>query len=177
MYRVWHGLDRPAAEVPPAFRVEIRRSWRTVRLGGVALVRPGERIGVLHLDNVRVATLHEHGLSPMAVGLEFRRLLIESLNTLADSARPGQRLAEVCAFTAVTSVHHRLLQRLGSQVEPHGLVWPRLTAGYQRALLASLHPDGVFRRHGVASTRAARLWISRDRLLALYGAAIQRRAV
>jgi hypothetical protein len=155
-------------------RVETRRSVVAVRLGGHTLVRSGERIGVLHLDNARVAALHEDGRPPMAVGLEFRRLLIESLGALAADARDGQRLAGLSAFTAVT-IFHPGLRRLGFETQRNGLVWPRVTALYQRALLGSLHPDGVRRLHRAASTCAERLWISRDRLLALYDGARVRR--
>ena len=168
-YRLWYALDRPAAAVPPALRVEIRRSYRTVRLAAGLVICRGDRIGVLHLDNARLAALHGNGRPPIAIGLEFRRLFVASLDALAERARPGQRLAEVPAFMAITIFHHGL-QRLGFEPEPDGLTWPRLTAAYQRALLASRHPDGVVRLHRVASARAERLWISRDRLLARYGA-------
>jgi hypothetical protein len=47
---------------------------------------------------------------------------------------------------------------------------PYLTAAYQRALLAVLHPAGARRLRRLANTRAERLWLSRGRLLALYGA-------
>lgn len=176
MYRLWRGLDRPAAAVPPALRVETRRSYRIVQLAGGPVIHRGERVGVLHLDNARLAALHENGHSPAAIGLEFRRLFIASLDALAERARPGQPLAEVSAFMAITIFHHGL-QRLGFEPEPDGLVWPRLTAVYQRALLASRHPLGIFRLPRVASAHAERLWISRDRLLALYGATAARRRV
>lgn len=155
-------------------RVETRRRVLAVRLGGHPLIRSGERIGVLHLDNARVAALHEDGRPPMAVGLEFRRLLIESLGALAAEARDGQRLAGLSAFTAVTIFHHGL-RRLGFETQRDGLVWPRVTALYQRALLGSLHPNGALRRHRPPSAGAERLWISRDRLLALYGGTCVRR--
>lgn len=169
VYRLWHGLDGPASEVPPALRVEVRRTYRAIHLADQTMVQRGDRIGVLHLDNTRISVIHDPQLSPMAVGLEFRRLLIESLDTLAVDVRSGGRLADVSAFMAVT-IFHRGLRRLGFETEPDGLFWPRVTAVYQRALLASLHPDGVFRLHRIASAPAARLWIPRDRLLALYGA-------
>ena len=175
-YRLWCGLDRPAAAVPPALRVEIRRSYRTVRFAGGPVIQRGERVGMIHLDNARLSALHEKGRSPMTIGLEFRRLVIASLDALAERVRPGQPLAKVSAFMAVTIFHHGL-QRLGFEPEPDGLVWPGLTAAYQRALLASRHPIGDFRLHRVASARAERLWISRDRLLARYGTAAARGGV
>ena len=167
VFRVWHALDRPAAVVPPALRVESRRAYRTIRLSDGTVIRAGDRVGALHLDNERVAALHQSGRSPLAIGLEFRRLLLTSLETLAAATAPGGWLAGVAAFVVVT-IFHRGLPRLGFETDPNGLAWPRLTASYQRALVASLHPKGVLRLPRLASIRAERLWISRDRLLALY---------
>ena len=168
VFRVWHALDRPAAVVPPALRVESRYSYRTIRLSDGTVIRAGDRVGALHLDNERVAALHQSGRSPTAIGFEFRRLFLTSLEALAEATAPGGWLAGVSAFVVVT-IFHRGLLRLGFEADPNGLVCPRLTASYQRALLASLHPNGVLRLPRLASTRAERLWISRDRLLALYG--------
>lgn len=167
MYRLYRGLDRPRAAVPPALRVEVRRSWRDRRLDDGAVIRPGDRIGVLHLDNTRIAGLHVDGAAPMATGLHFRRELLTSLRALADQAQPGGPLADVQAFAAIT-IFHRGLRRLGFELASDGLRWPGLAAAYQRALLATLHPAGLSRVSKRAYSRAARLWISREKLLALY---------
>ena len=55
VFRVWHALDRPAAVVPPALCVESRRSYRTIRLSDGTVIRAGDRVGALHLDNERIA--------------------------------------------------------------------------------------------------------------------------
>lgn len=151
-------------------RVEVRRRYRTLRLADGAVIEPGDRVGALHLDNERVAALHAAGLTPLATGLAFRRQALASLHTLARLAAPEGRLAHVTAYSAIT-IFHVGLARLGFEVEPDGLVWPRLTAAYQRALLASLHPFGRLRLRKRAYRRARRLWISRGKLLALYGSA------
>lgn len=168
LYRSWYDLDNPRAEVGPALRVEIRRCYRPLRLPDGTLVRAGERVGVIHLNNDRVAALHANGLPPIATGLEFRRQLLASLGALATLARPEGRLSAVAAFSA-TTIFHRGLRRLGFGVEPGGLLWPSVTATYQRALLASLRPAGALRLKTAAYARAERLWISRERLLTLYG--------
>jgi len=168
VYRFWYRLDSPAAAVPPLLLVEVRRSHRSLTLGDGTPVRLFDRIGVLHLDNERVATLHDGRRSPPAVGLEFRRQFLASLQNLALLSLPPGRLAGVCAFTAVTIFHHGLV-RAGFEVEPNGLVWPASVGAYQRALLASLHPSGRSRLVRLGGTRAERLWISRERLLARYG--------
>lgn len=173
VYRFWHGLDRPCSEVPPLLRVEVRRNPRSLRLGDGTLIRRGDRIGVLHLDNEHIGALHINGPTPWAVGLEFKRLMLDSLGTLAALTEDGGRLHGVRAFVATTIFHHAL-RRFGVEVEPDALTWPGLTAAYQRRLLASLHPDGGFRLEGLAALRAERLWISTARLVALHGAGTRR---
>jgi peptidoglycan-N-acetylglucosamine deacetylase len=173
LYRRFHGLDRATAKVGPAFRVAIIRSRWTVPLRDGQVVRPGDRICVLHLDNERIAELHVNGGPPNAIGLEFRRQLVASLEALAEATQPGGRLAEVRAFTA-TTIFHRGLRRLGFEVESGALACPRLTAAYQRALLVTLHPSGLLRLAGTTYARAERLWISREKLVAGAGVARSR---
>ncbi len=164
LYRLAHGLDRPAAAVGPAVRLEIRRRRRAIRLADGTVLRPGDRIGVIHLNNERVASLHEDGGSIRTVGLRFRRLFVASLRELARRAEPHGPLADVRAFAA-TTIYHRGLRRLGFEPAREGSrVWA-LAVLYQRALLASLHPAGSARLGTAAYTDARRLWISRERLL------------
>ena len=168
VYRFWYRLDSPAAAVPPLLLVEIRRNYRWRTLGDGTTVPRFGRIGVLHLNNERVAALHAGRPSPLAVGFEFRRQFLASLETLARLSAPGGRLAGVCAFTAVTIFHHALV-RAGFGIEPGGLVWRASAGAYQRALLASLHPSGNSRLVGLGAARAERLWITREELLTRYG--------
>src|SRR5262249_35712364 len=123
VYRVWHRLDTPGADLPPALRIEIRRSFRTVRLSDGVVVRRGDRIGVLHLNNERVAALHRNGLSPLAIGIQVRRDMMASLHVLATLTTPGGRLADLRAVAAVTIFHHGL-QRLSFEIDPRGLMMP-----------------------------------------------------
>ncbi len=167
VYRVTHGLTSPESEVGLVLRVEIRRSRRTLGLSDGAVIARGDRIGFLHLNNDRVIALGSDGLSPLAVGLEFRRRLIASLHALAALAQPGGRLADVRAFAA-TTIFHQGLARLGFEAERRGLRWPKVVAAYQRALLMSMHPRGPIGLHGAAYRHAERVWISRERLIALY---------
>jgi hypothetical protein len=168
LYRVCHRLDHEQAAVVPVLRVEVRRALLGIRLSDGIRVRLGDRIGVLHLDNRAVASIHADGLSSMTIGLEFRRQFLQSLGTLAALAHPGGRFAAVGAFTAVT-IFHEGLERVGFERQPKRLLWARLTTAYQRRLLALLHPSGASRLQALAAGRAERLWISRQRLVALYG--------
>ena len=167
VYRLCHGLDRAEADVPPALRVAVQRVRRALVLSDGAEIRRGDRIGVLHTNNEQVAHLHVRPLTPMALGLEFRRHLFASLETLAALSQAGGRFQDVVAFTAVTIFHHGLA-RAGFEIEKNGVAFAALVGAYQRALLASLHPAGSSRLLRLASARCERLWISREKLLALY---------
>lgn len=169
-YRLWHGLDRAPADVPPALRVDVRHHRRALVLGDGAAIRRGDRIGVLHMNNEQVVQLHVRSLTPMALGLEFRRQLFASLETLAILSRQGGRFQDIVAFTAVTIFHHGLA-RAGFEIEKDGVAFGPFTGAYQRALLASLHPAGRSRLLRLAEARPERLWISRGKLLALYSPA------
>jgi hypothetical protein len=116
VYRSIHRLDTPGSAVGPALCVEVRRSYRRHHLGDGTIVRASDLIGVLHLNNARVAALHVDRLSSIAVGLEFRRQVLASLRCLAAEASPGGRLATLEAFTATTIFHEGLLPRLGFEV-------------------------------------------------------------
>jgi hypothetical protein len=174
LYRFCRGLDGPASEINPALRVEIRRSRRTRRLGDGTVIGRGDRIGVLHLNNDRVTAFHRvtafpgHGMSAMAVGLEFRRLMLASLSRLAALAVPGGPFGDVNAFVA-TTIFHRGLGRLGFEIDRAGAVGPLIAGAYQRALLAWLHPSALTHLGKAKYARAERLWISRTRLGALHG--------
>jgi hypothetical protein len=170
VYRVLHSLDSLASEVGPAARIEVRRCHRTLHLADGTTIRRGDRIGVLHLNNDRVAALHADGRPPIAVGLEFRRQLLASLYALARLAGPGGWLSQVEAFEATTIFFHQWLRGLGFEAEHDGLAWPGLVAAYQRALLACLRPAGPAQRGRATYRHAQRLWISREMLLARYGA-------
>jgi hypothetical protein len=175
-YRWIHGLDHPEAEVGPVLRVEVRRGRAARVLPDGTVLRPGDRIGALHLNNERLAKIHIDGRSPRAVGFEFRRQFMASLRALAARACPGGPLDDVLAFSVTTIFYNGMGGRLGFVAEPGAPVWPRAVAAYQRALLASIHPAGTLRLSGTAYRRARRLWITRPTLLALYGSASATRA-
>lgn len=168
-YRLAWGLDRPLAQVGPALCLKVERTRRQVTLRDGTRIRRGEPIGVLHLNNARIAALHVNGLPPRAVGLEFRRWFVASLRELATLAEAPGPYAEVRAFTAIT-IFHRGLSRFGFEVEHGGLSVPALVGAYQRVLLACLHPAGTLRLRGPAYRVSRRLWLTREALLARYSA-------
>ena len=168
-YRLLWGLDRPEARVGLALCVKIERTRRHVTLPDGTRIRRGDRVGVLHLNNARVADVHLQRRPSRAVGIEFRRWVLASLHELARLAEAPGPLARVRAFTAIT-IFHRGLARFGFQIEDGGLVFPALVGAYQRALLACLHPAGVLRDRGENCREARRLWLTREALLARYSA-------
>ena len=166
-YRLARGLDRPTAQVGPALSLEVRRIWRTLTLPDGTAIANGERIGILHLNNARIAAVHVNGQSPVTIGLAFRRWVLCSLRELAHLAAAGGPLEDVRAFSAIT-IFHRGLARIGFCAERDGLFWPGLTAAYQRALMTSLHPVGPLRFRRATHTLARRLWLTREELLSRY---------
>ncbi|MGH7313923.1 MAG: YkoP family protein [Candidatus Rokuibacteriota bacterium] len=166
-YRWIHRLDRPGSEIGPALSVEIRRCRRPRTLPDGTSLGFGDRVGICHLNNPRIAAIHLDARSPLSVGLEFRRQLVVSLQALAALAVAGRPLSDVQAFAA-TTIFHPGLTRLGFTAEPRRPAWPRLVAAYQRALLASIHPNSSRRLSRATSREARRLWLSRDTLLARY---------
>lgn len=159
LYRRLNGLDHPRSQVGPVLRLKVQTSRRAVRLADGTVVHRGDRIGVLHLDNRRVVRLHDAGLPPGAVGLEFRRRLLASLGELARLTDPGGSLANVRAFTA-TTIRHHALGRLGFEPALGSSGESAFAGAYQRALLASLLPGGRVRLDTVTRLRARQLWMS-----------------
>jgi len=165
IFRAIRGLDLPVARVRPLFRIEVRRRRRRTRLRDGTVLRRGERIGIIHLDNAAVVRLHRSERPDAATGLEFRRLVLASLRELARQAGPGGALGGVGAVAALT-IHHRALERLGFEREASA-AGSTVVAAYQRALVAWLFPGA--RRTRAHRRHALRVWMPRERLLARYG--------
>jgi hypothetical protein len=173
VYQSVHHLDRPEAQVG-ALRVEICRMRRRFVLPDGTELSRGDRFANLHLNNAVVMRLHTDGLAPVEIGLAFRRELLASLRELARLTAPGQPLADVRAFAA-TTIFHRGLSRIGFRAERGGMLWPWLVAFYQRALLTTLHPGGRNRLTRSTTHGARRVWMTREALLARFGASSTRR--
>jgi len=157
------GVTDPAAQVGPVLAVVVRRNRWTVRLPDGTIVRPGEPIGVVHVNNARIEALHQKGASPVWVGLRFRRQVVASLHELIRLSEPSQRLECVRAFCA-TTVFHGPLRRGGFQRAASDAPGSRLATLSFQAVLAALHPHGLSPRYGAADRRVEQVWISRERL-------------
>ena len=128
-----------------------------------ALVRPGDRILELHLDNraiLRLATTSRQWPSWIAL-----RLFAEDLDALARRVRDGEfeGVAAIRGLTLLTVP----ARRLGFDVRPLPRTWgPRLLHFYLVGLVAIYHPHGW---RGAAYMRQAawpgEVWMSIDGLL------------
>jgi len=169
LFRWLNGLDRPGCQVGPVLRVKVRPSRREVRLMDGTVVRRGDPIGVIHLNNERVASFHADRLRGRATGLEFRRRFLASLRELAALSDLGS-LAGVRAFTATTILHHAVA-RVGfeaargrsrgfalprAHAPPRGPGAPRLRAGARQLRGIGAHRRLSARAAGAATTRWAR---------------------
>jgi hypothetical protein len=149
--------------------VEVGRHRAPVlTLGDGSRVARGDRIGIFHLNNERVAELHGDGSETPVAALRSRRLFTVSLSELARQVREGDRYAGVVAFTTQT-IFHQATQRLGFDILPfRSSTWSRLVALYQRSLVASFHPLGRRWRKRRRFDEARAIWISRSELLRRY---------
>ncbi len=118
LFRWLNGLDRPGSHVGPVLRLKVRPSRRGVRLMDGTVVRRGDPIGVIHLDNERVVSLHAEGRGSEAIPSPPPRSCIMRSVASASSRRaaaPGDRRS-----SAPTSA--RCWRRSGP---PGARVWTR----------------------------------------------------
>jgi hypothetical protein len=175
LYRFVYGLDQPQAQVGAVLRLHVRPSRRTIRLADGTVIRRGDLIGIIHLNNERVSALHSADGPARDLGFEFRRQFYASLGEIAMQTAPGGPLAEVRAFTAST-VYHRGLSLAGFEPAVGRERGSWIIGTYQRALRASLHPAAREGLRGWGARRAVQLWITAERLRSRFGPAARRQA-
>jgi hypothetical protein len=169
VYQWIHGLIGPEAEVGSILRLRVRRyRGRPFMVADGTPIRRGDLIGEIHLNNERVAALHDGGCRSRQAGLAARRAFQASLVVLAERARRSPHDRPVRAFYA-TTIFYQAAERLGFEVHP--LPRPRLArlvAAFQRRLLAHFHPLGKRRPGRRRFAEARQIWISMDELLRRY---------
>ena len=168
-YRWLHGLSTPDAAVGPVLLVRItRHRGRPLTLGDGTRIGRGDRIGDFHLDNERMAALHEGGRRSRWAGLASRRAFHASLEALAEQTQNNPRYREVRAFTA-TTIFHEVSDLMGFEIRPLASRWgARLVAAYERSLIALFHPLGKQRPGRRRYGEARQIWISREALVRRY---------
>lgn len=130
-------------------------------------INPGDRLGILHFDNQRLADIEQHPGSPRHRAFVFLRMLRDSLTVLAHHARAEPEIERLAVFRGVTWMPSRG-RHLGFETEPlpSGLHsrWLKL---HFRIILRAFYPE-------TASERAQQpyiYWLTRRQLLARFGKA------
>lgn len=155
---------RPIGKGGYIFRLSVTRhrgSELTFEDGTV--IRPGDLVGELHMDNRRAASLHEEGRA----GFRFRAEVLRCLPALAEDlvTRPEYReIRAVCGaslfWKEATRVgfEHRALPR----VTRWWLGW------WVRFLLGRYHPEGRTRLARGGRLEVRQVWMTRRTLLSRY---------
>ena len=172
LYRWLHGLTDPASRVGPVLRVRVMRyRGRPFTLGDGTQIRRGDLVGDFHLDNERMAALHEGGRRSRWAGLAFRRVFHASLLALAEQALTAPRFHGVRSFTT-TTIFHEGTGLMGFEIRPlSSRFGARVVAAYQRSLITRFHPLGKQRPSRRRFGEARQIWISRDELVRRYAPA------
>jgi hypothetical protein len=96
LYRLRHRL-RPVG--PVLFVGRARYAGPPRQFADGTRLLPGDVLGTLHFNNARIAALE--ALTPTAIALRFRRLLLESLGTLAQLGSEGGPFDDVAVFQGI----------------------------------------------------------------------------
>ncbi|MDR7562335.1 MAG: hypothetical protein QN134_02120 [Armatimonadota bacterium] len=163
-----HGLVELA---PHSFvRLELHpHRGRAVRLQDGTVVRPGDLVGEIHVDSLKLIAYHEINPDPSRMGLLFGRGMAEGLRLVAQYLRDRPEFP-VVAVRAVT-LYWKGSERLGFEV--HRIRNPLTRFGvsvWLKFLLWYSHPQGPRRTSGRERFREPReAWMSIRALFARYG--------
>ncbi len=172
---IWEFSDDPNC----ILRVSITRARIGAELADGTVVRPGDRIGVIHLWNERVPRIPAAG-PDLEWATTLARLVTHSLRLLARYMLETSELDGIQAFGGefgfvYTPVAIRLLRRLGLEIfEPRT---PRGPVEWVEDLVMRIWPWLLRRVFNPASIRGRTLddmrrrpvWITRSTILRLYG--------
>jgi len=152
-------------------RLQLRRyPGPPVELSDGTVVRPGDPVAEVHVDSAKVERLHHEVQDPRRVGLQFARQLTDAFTALAAYLRDNPDVPAVAVFG--NTLYWQGAERLGWEIRdlPPGLHrW--LVNAWLRFLVWYYHPQGTRRTAGRERlARARQIWMSRRRLVQLYGA-------
>ncbi|MDT8408147.1 MAG: hypothetical protein RQ741_00980 [Wenzhouxiangellaceae bacterium] len=123
-------------------------------------LRPGDRVGVLHVNNRGLARAQRSGRSSSFI---FARLMIEALGRLAEAVDEDPEMGRIAGFHGITWIppHGR---RVGFEAEPMPDSWRcRWLSLYFRILLFAFNPSASRRTPG--RLQPCQFWLSRKQLL------------
>jgi hypothetical protein len=174
------GIAEFYADPECILRLGFRAARVATELADGTVVRPGERIGVLHLWNEHMPRIPRAG-PDLAWAKTVNRLAVHSLRLLAGHVAGTPALGDVRAFVGEFSLVYtpgaiRLLRRLGLEVfdplPPRGPIeWTvdRAMRLWIWLLRRAFNPASV-RGLRLRDLQRRPVWLSRRTLVALYGA-------
>jgi hypothetical protein len=145
-----------------------RYSGPGVDLPGGVRVQPGERVGDLHLENDAVIALRETTADRLVFFSELFGRMRQSLEYLAQEAKGAPDLQSIRAFRA-TSLLAAIARRLGFEVLPMETNWARRMETRTQLFFFRHYVPEEYERRKQKGLESHRMWISRTRLLELYG--------
>ena len=173
------GIGEFCADPECLLRLGFRTARVATELTDGTVVRPGERVGVLHLWNEHMPRMPRAG-PDLAWARAVNRLAVHSFRLLADHVAGTPELADVRAFAGEFSHVYtpgalRLLRRLGLEVlepiPPRGpIAWTvdRATRVWIWLLRRAFNPASV-RGLRPRDLQRRRVWLGRRTLVGLYG--------
>ena len=156
---------RPIGDGGFVFRLGlIRHSGPRFEFQDGTVIRPGDQVGELHLDNARAAALHAQGRA----GFRFRREVFRVLPVLAQDLqnRPEYRFLPA-VFGA--SLLWAEAERAGFEHRPYPAFTRWWLTWWERHLLVQYHPAGRERLTVGRRTEVRQIWMTRRTLLTRYG--------
>jgi hypothetical protein len=142
----------------------VRYRGPTLTFQDGTVVRPGERVGEIHVDNRRAAALHEGRKG----GFRYRREVFRALPALARDlrTRPEYQALQVVGGRSLFWEEARLV---GLEHRPLPAFTRWWLGWWERYLLARYHPAGRQRLAQGNRTELRQVWITRRTLLERYG--------
>jgi len=134
------------------------------------VIRPGDRIAELHLDNRAIGNLRRPGDTDHRHARAFARAMLFSLRELAKLAQTHPRYSQVPAFYGTSLFYDRATFAgfEARQIEWRG--WQRALRWYLWWLLGRMHAGGRQRLKAAPRQRQVGIvWMSRRRLLERFG--------
>ncbi|HIE38266.1 MAG TPA: hypothetical protein EYH30_00520 [Anaerolineales bacterium] len=171
---IWEYTD----DLDCIFRVALIRPRRRIELDDGTVLERGEVIGMIHAWNEHVPPLPPTG-PDLAWARELRWRAIHSLRLLARAAQEDPRLKNVRGFGGAGSLEFgpatlRLLKRLGIETHPlpprtvYDHIEEKVSLIWTWLIRRTFNPPSVQGR-GPEVLKRRFYWLSRERLLALYG--------
>jgi hypothetical protein len=142
----------------------MRHRGRALTFEDGTVLRPGDLVGELHVDNRRAAQLHGAGRA----GIRYRREVFRALSALARDLRIRPDYAAI-QVVGGPSLFWEEATLAGFEQRPLSAFTRLWLVRWERFLLARYHPAGRRRLEEGHRTEIRQVWMTRRTLLARYG--------